>query len=209
MPRFTPHQNMRAIARVIFGMSLAFGPAAGFNIGGVASVLCSKSLKLRAERRSPDVYSRTCSIMHASMTTSSSRRFEFVPYGEAYSGNEKSICADGLVQGADLHLTHWTNNQTPQVFPSVHTAFAVSAIQPEAAHYAPRNSRRTCRLSRHLSLSRSRKLSTNYCGMTARNSDVYAAQCCGSELPISRVARSGRAQQPFRHRRAHVGVGAT
>jgi hypothetical protein len=39
------------------------------------------------------------------------RRFEFVPYGEAYAGGEKSICADGLVQGADLHLTHWTNNK--------------------------------------------------------------------------------------------------
>lgn len=41
----------------------------------------------------------------------STRRFEFVPYGEAYAGGEKSICADGLVQGADLHLTHWTNNK--------------------------------------------------------------------------------------------------
>ena len=42
------------------------------------------------------------------------RRFEFVPYGEAYAGGERSICADGLVQGADLHLTHWSNNKVSQ-----------------------------------------------------------------------------------------------
>jgi len=41
------------------------------------------------------------------------RRFEFVPYGEKYSGGEKSICVDGLVLGADLDLSHWMNNKTP------------------------------------------------------------------------------------------------
>ena len=41
------------------------------------------------------------------------RRFEFVPYGEKYSGGQKSICVDGLVLGADLDLSHWMNNKTP------------------------------------------------------------------------------------------------
>jgi len=41
------------------------------------------------------------------------RRFEFVPYGEKYSGGEKSICVDGLVLGADLDLSHRMNNKTP------------------------------------------------------------------------------------------------
>jgi hypothetical protein len=52
----------------------------------------------------------------ASSLSRHARRFEFVPYGEAYTGNEKSICVDGLVKGADLDLTHWTNNKTPREY---------------------------------------------------------------------------------------------
>ena len=44
------------------------------------------------------------------------RSFEFVPYASSYAGARRSICADGLVEGADLHLTHWTNNKTPMEY---------------------------------------------------------------------------------------------
>jgi len=41
------------------------------------------------------------------------RTFEFVGYGEEYTGSSPSICADGLVKGASLQLTHWSGNETP------------------------------------------------------------------------------------------------
>ena len=46
-----------------------------------------------------------------------SRSFEFVPYGSTYSNSRPAISCDGLVPheggGRFLHLTHWTNNETP------------------------------------------------------------------------------------------------
>ena len=45
-------------------------------------------------------------------------------------GALKSICCDGLVRGADLHLTHWTNNETPaELYADTSTEIAMNFIQ--------------------------------------------------------------------------------
>ena len=91
----------------------AGGPAAGFvQVGGgiLATYRADRRCGRPAAARAPRV------SMALGAAASSTRRFEFVPYGETYSGGAKSISADGLVKGSDLHLTHWTNNETPQEF---------------------------------------------------------------------------------------------
>lgn len=146
-PGFTAGvHNMLGVARLVLGLSLALGPAAGFlNVGSMPSVCSSKLHSLRPGRLLPGVSTlsvvsrraRSSASSATEKTMSSSRRFEFVPYGEAYRGSsgEKTICADGLVQGADLHLTHWTNNKTPPVLPSTHT---VTPCAPAGAGRRPR-----------------------------------------------------------------------
>ena len=39
------------------------------------------------------------------------RSFRFVPFGSRAS--DDSVCCDGLVPGAGLHLSHWEGNETP------------------------------------------------------------------------------------------------
>ena len=48
-------------------------------------------------------------------TAKCERTFQFVPYGSTFDlKTKKSICVDGLVQGTDLHLSHWSGNKTPK-----------------------------------------------------------------------------------------------
>ncbi|EKX54686.1 hypothetical protein GUITHDRAFT_149825, partial [Guillardia theta CCMP2712] len=48
--------------------------------------------------------------------TSMARTFEFVPYGQKFESDKKSICVDGLVPGTSLQLTHWNGNETPKEY---------------------------------------------------------------------------------------------
>ena len=69
------------------------------------------------------------------MATVCKRTFQFVPYGSKFhDDSRKSICADGLVDGTDLHLSHWTGNKTPKQFLSdSSTECAFKFIQTEEA----------------------------------------------------------------------------
>jgi hypothetical protein len=61
------------------------------------------------------------------------RTFQFVPYGSKFHDEtRKSICADGLVDGTDLHLSHWTGNKTPKQYLSdLSTECAFKFIETE------------------------------------------------------------------------------
>jgi hypothetical protein len=104
---------MHLLLLALGAIAASGGPAAGFvQVGGGVPGATNRAGPAAA--RSPRV---SLAQGAAAASSSSTRRFEFVPYGETYSGGAKSISADGLVKGSDLHLTHWTNNETPQVKP--------------------------------------------------------------------------------------------
>lgn len=54
--------------------------------------------------------------LRAGASLGGGRKFQFVDYGKEFTGSGPSICADGLVQGVTLQLTHWKNNNTPDKY---------------------------------------------------------------------------------------------
>lgn len=64
----------------------------------------------------------------------SQRTFKCMGYDEEYTGHANSICCDGLVKGATLHLSHWNNNKTPeQLYSDLSTEIALRFIKTSAS----------------------------------------------------------------------------
>lgn len=71
----------------------------------------------------------------SSSTTTSSRQFQFVDYGQSYSSPDgrPTISCDGRIPGGvTLELTHWTGNETPdELYADTSTEMALKFAQHE------------------------------------------------------------------------------
>ncbi|KAJ1472043.1 hypothetical protein T484DRAFT_1976363 [Baffinella frigidus] len=97
----------------LLGLRSSKGLAAcwGSGLGKPHSSQYSSAARLAASRGGQGPGRRRAGAL--SLVSEGGRKFQFVPHGQEYSGPEPSICADGLVEGTTLQLTHWQNNKTP------------------------------------------------------------------------------------------------